>query len=207
MLGKHNPADLVTKHLDQGTSEGHTHIVNYEFMIGRAKEAPKLYGVWRSVGEHLLNKEQNEWKYMHLLIGWYGGRAEQRCQPTSKRLVGMFCKYKSRKCQRRESKGNEKCGIDVEEERATVDGLRAAGAPGNQLVGTGVQRFECRPAYQPWGSNLTFQPKAGVSWVQGLRHGVAMHPRGRHLREGMTLLPTWENHTWNVNSSLHHNNK
>ena len=37
------------------------------------------------------------------------------------------------------------------------------------------------------GSTRTFQPKAGVSWELGLRHGVTMHPRGRHLREGRIL--------------------
>ena len=41
----------------------------------------------------------------------------------------------------------------------------------------------------PQGSTLTFQPKAGVSCGIGLRHGVTMHPGGRHLREGMILLP------------------
>ena len=41
----------------------------------------------------------------------------------------------------------------------------------------------------PRGSTLTFQPTAGVSWAHGLRHGVTMHPRGRHLRGVRTLLP------------------
>ena len=41
----------------------------------------------------------------------------------------------------------------------------------------------------PQGSTLTFQHKAGVPCGIGLRHGVTMHPRGRHLREGMILLP------------------
>ena len=40
----------------------------------------------------------------------------------------------------------------------------------------------------PQGSTLTFQRKVGVSWAHGLRHGVTMHPRGRHLREGRILL-------------------
>ena len=31
---------------------------------------------------------------------------------------------------------------------------------------------------QPWGSTLTFQHKVGVSWAQGSRHGVTMHPMG-----------------------------
>ena len=38
---------------------------------------------------------------------------------------------------------------------------------------------------RPWGATLTFQLYTGVPWVHGLRHGVTMHPRGRHLREGM----------------------
>ena len=42
VLGKHNPADLLTKHLDQATSEGHTETLNYKFNIGRAREAPKI---------------------------------------------------------------------------------------------------------------------------------------------------------------------
>ena len=46
-----------------------------------------------------------------------------------------------------------------------------------------------------WGRTLSFQRNVGVSWVFGLRHGVAMHPRGRHLRESMTLLSSWESHT------------
>ena len=41
----------------------------------------------------------------------------------------------------------------------------------------------------PQGSTLTFQLNAGVSYGIGLRHGVTMHPRGRHLRDGMILLP------------------
>ena len=40
----------------------------------------------------------------------------------------------------------------------------------------------------PQGPTLTFQHKAGVSWATGLRHGVTMHPRGRHSREGMIPL-------------------
>ena len=51
VLGKHNPADLCTEHLDQATSEGHTTTLNYHFTMGRAKEAPKLHGIWKTVGE------------------------------------------------------------------------------------------------------------------------------------------------------------
>ena len=187
VLGKNNPADLFTKYPDQKTSEGHTSTKHYYFNTGRAKEAPKLHGVWKSVGEYLMNNDHRYWEQLQLLTGWYGGRIGKRSQPIARREVGIVCRGHQRKCGRRESRASEG--------RVTIDGLRTAGAPGEQLIGTGVQRFECRPAYQPWGSTLTFRHNAGVSWVHGLRHGVAMHPRGRHLREGMTLLFTWESHT------------
>ena len=45
------------------------------------------------------------------------------------------------------------------------------------------------PPSQPQGSTVTYLQKAGVSCGTGLRHGVTMHPRGRHSREGVTLLP------------------
>ena len=63
---------------------------------------------------------------------------------------------------------------------------------------------------QPWGSILTFQPSVVVSWVPGLRHGVTMHPRGRHSREGMILPSPWRSQHRPVNSShninLHNHN-
>ena len=40
----------------------------------------------------------------------------------------------------------EKKGLVKVDEREAIDGLRTMGAPGNQLAGTGVQRFERRPA-------------------------------------------------------------
>ena len=41
----------------------------------------------------------------------------------------------------------------------------------------------------PRGTTLTFQLNAGVSCGTGRRHGATTHPRGRHLRGVMTLLP------------------
>ena len=61
-------------------------------------------------------------------------------------------------------------------------GVHAAGTLGSN--GSNAAR-PCRPQ----GSTLTFQPRAGVPWVHGLRHGVTMHPRGRHLREGRIPWP------------------
>ena len=72
----------------------------------------------------------------------------------------------------------------------------------NELTGSGqqvlqgtnwqVQGYNGLNAAQlshPWASTLTFRRNAGVSWVLGLRHGVTMHPRGRHLRGDRILLP------------------
>ena len=46
VLGKDNPADLYTKHLDTTTIERHTKTLACEFSEGRAKEAPKLHLVY-----------------------------------------------------------------------------------------------------------------------------------------------------------------
>ena len=51
VFGKHNPADLFTKYLDQATSEGHITTLRYKFIDGRAQEAFKLHVVCKSVGE------------------------------------------------------------------------------------------------------------------------------------------------------------
>ena len=51
VLGKHNPADLFTKYLDQATSEGHITTPHYKFINGRVKEAPKLHCIWKFVKE------------------------------------------------------------------------------------------------------------------------------------------------------------
>ena len=54
--------------------------------------------------------------------------------------------------------------------------------------GQGSNGLNAAQPDHPWGSTRTFRPKAGVSWALGLRHGVTMHPRGRHLREDRILL-------------------
>ena len=90
------------------------------------------------------------------------------------------CRYhdQSKDCESYGSNVDGDCESEAEETYTTTDGLWTAGALGDQLIGTGVQRLECRPVYQSWGSTLIFQCKIGVSWVQDLRHGVAIHPMG-----------------------------
>ena len=182
VLGKNNPADLFAKYLDQVTSENHTATMKYEFTTGRAREVPKLHCIWRLVGEHLMNSNQKEWEGLRLIVDWYGNRGVSKNPSATRNVLGRLCTRQSKKCESRESNGDGR--------HVTIDGLRTAGLPGKQLAGTGVQRFERRPVCQPWGSILIFQHKIAVSWAFGLRHGVAMHPRGRHLREGIILLCT-----------------
>ena len=67
------------------------------------------------------------------------------------------------------------------EHTGTIDGLRTAGAPGNQLAGTGVQRLERRPAWPALGfdPNLPAQRWRVVgTWVE---------TRGGHAPEGATF--------------------
>ena len=45
VLGKNNPADLYTKHLDVAITEKHIKAMAYEFTEGRASEAPKLHTI------------------------------------------------------------------------------------------------------------------------------------------------------------------
>ena len=88
-------------------------------------------------------------------------------------------------------------------ERLTGSGRQVL--QGNNWQVQGSNGLTAAQPDQPWGSTLTFQLHAGVSWAHGLRHGVAMHPRGRHLREGMALPFTWESQHWPVNSSRNTN--
>ena len=64
---------------------------------------------------------------------------------------------------------------------------RIAGAPGSKRQVQGYNGLNAAQPVCPWGSTRTFQLKAGVSWELGLRRGVAVHSRGRHLREGRIL--------------------
>ena len=82
----------------------------------------------------------------------------------------------------------------------TLDNVHVTGPRQQVLRGytwqvQGTNGSNSAPPSHPRGSTLTFQREVGVSWVLGLRHGVTMHPRGRHLREDMTLLSTWRGHS------------
>ena len=65
----------------------------------------------------------------------------------------------------------------------------AAGAPGSNWPVTGYNGGAGAQLSQPRGSTLIFLFNVGVSCAIGSRHAVTMHPRGRHSREGMIVLP------------------
>ena len=125
MLGKHNPADPCTKYLDQSTSEGHTETMDYMFTGGRAKEAPRLHGLWQTVGEYLMNGKGKEWAMIQLLTEPCNVKSKTR----NRGLLGAIAERELRSC--------GYCESNVNERRRTTNGFFAAGAPGDQLVGTG----------------------------------------------------------------------
>ena len=152
VLGKHNPADLFTKHLDQHTSEGHIEILRYMFGKARFKEAPELHMIRRSAGEYLTNVSQVQWPSLHVIFGngstlnddngnWRYGRYSKGIMSGQTQKGDLGVTSRSRTCSRRE--------VELKDNYMTTDGLRTAGAPEKQLTGTGVQRPERRPACQP----------------------------------------------------------
>ena len=90
VLGKDNPADLFTKHLDQSTSENHIGTLQYRFATGRAEEAPKLHGVWRSVREQMMDSDQEDWEFLQLVTG-------RNQISRSKGILGVLCRGGSKR--------------------------------------------------------------------------------------------------------------
>ena len=123
------------------------------------------------------------------------------CQDVREFCVAVSTNKSLTRRQRAEMVGS-KCLCMVE--RLTGSGQQVL--HGNNWQIQGSNGSNAAQLSQPWGATLTFQLYAGVSWVHGLRHWVARHPRGRHLREGMTLLLTWENQHRSVNSCQHISN-
>ena len=173
-LGTNNFADLYTKHLDACTIEKHTRTMVYEFIEGRAKEAPKL---------HVLQSDDQD-----------------PCQSVRETCGALNTNNSLTKRHRNQMVGSN-CLCILE--RLMGSGQQVLRGTNWQVKGSNgrtIAQFD-----QLWGPTLAFQLNVGVSWAHGLRHGVATHPRGRHLREGMTLLFTCESQHGPVNSGHHVN--
>ena len=64
VLGRDNPADLYTKHLDTNTSNHHVNNLKFEYQEGRAEEAPKLHKLSRSMDEYITGMHCDEWEWL-----------------------------------------------------------------------------------------------------------------------------------------------
>ena len=84
--------------------------------------------------------------------------------------------------------------VNVVQEPRQLTGSRRQVLHGTNWQVQGSNGSNAAQLDQPWGSTLTFQHNVGMSCGTGLRHGVTMHPRGPHLREGMILLPHGTTH-------------
>ena len=181
VLGKDNPADLYTKYLDTQTANQHLSELAYQAASGRAAEAPKL---------HLLSKPLEDIHGVNVSIcDWVNtimeAMATTKAQLAAWRRRNMIG-YVGERSYDKTNTTHDETSLDQQVlwgSKWQVQGYN----------GKGMQFY--MPTAQPdhpWGSTRTFQSTAeqgtGVSWVHGLRHGVTMHPRGRHLREGMILL-------------------
>ena len=174
VLGEVNPADLYTKYLDEATTLRHTEALAYSFTTGRAAEAPKLhllealmYDVCETVlaVSDAMNSNKSLSKYSR----------ERMINREVLAILGTTGTV--RNVQNRHAKVNN--GL-------TCSGQRVLW--GYNWQARGSNGLNSAPPSQPQGSTLTFQHNAGVPCGTGLRHGVTMHPRGRHSREGMIPL-------------------
>ena len=191
LLGKDNPADLYTKHLDTRTINNHLKKMEYCEASGRATEAPKLHVLSRSMAEYYngnANGEGSVCKWVNMtmramMTSESGGSAKngqiQNVYRNGKR-IHVYDKER----------------IDVYD-NGRIDVYESTSSDQRMLRGynwpiQGSNGSNAAQLSQPRGSTRTSQSTAmretDVSWVHGLRHGVTMHPRGRHLREGMILL-------------------
>ena len=90
----------------------------------------------------------------------------------------------------------------AEEGDSSGDARRPTGSGQQVLQGykwqvQGSNGLNAAQLSHPWGSTLIFQRNAGVSWVFGLRHGVAMH---RNVNRILLYIHGRATHR-NVNSS------
>lgn len=97
VLGKENPADLYTKHLDWASIEMHTGRMNHKFSTGRATEAPKLHCVSQAMYEHDLMGHEQSWKWLSYLT-----RDTCKMENANCEAAGPMCGRDENKWERRD---------------------------------------------------------------------------------------------------------
>ena len=79
VLGKENLADLSTKRLDEKTKYLHTKASGYQYIIGRATEAPILHMISQArYQEEVLNGGQPQWQWLKYFNGDAGKQVNRR---------------------------------------------------------------------------------------------------------------------------------
>ena len=183
VLGEESPADVYTKFLDSMTSNIHLKKLEYQFTHGRSSEAPQLHEISVSIDEYRYGHEYKHCEWVQIMIN--GLSQSKHNEPRRSRNAGQYMltrgseKYSHNHQYSEQETKNGECNIDVWHQVLWGSKPRIQGSNGSNAA-----QLNC-----PQGATLTFQRKAGVSCGTGLKHGVTMHPRGRHLREAITLMP------------------
>ena len=177
VLGKENPADLYTKHLDVATSNLHTSKFGYIFIEGRSTQAPQLHVMAQSLDECRNGDARELCEWVQIIMSHVGKSRSQ------KKSIGgantMYNEGSQDACSCRDNWDNMECTTEVWQRVLWGSKQREQG-----FNGSNAAQLDC-----PQGTTLTFQLNAGVPCVTGLRHGVTMHPRERHLRGVRIPLP------------------
>ena len=183
VLGEENPADLYTKFLDAMTSSIHLKQLEHQFTHGRSVEALQAHEISISIDESNCGRNHGHCEWVQVMINGlskskYGEPRQSQHGGQYNLLQGSGRNCSSRQVSEQRAKDGG-CTTDVRHQVLWGSKQRVQGS-----TGLNAAQLSC-----PQGSTLTVQLDAGVSCGTGLRHGVTMHPRGRHSRGVMTLMP------------------
>ena len=87
VLGKDNPADLFTKHLDCNTMGQHLKKLKCELTEGRANEAPKLHNISISIDEYNTMGSWRQWEWLDVITGAIENRSPKVQKFKGKELI------------------------------------------------------------------------------------------------------------------------
>ena len=202
VLGTDNPADLFTKYFDEKTCIHHTRNLGYNVAQGRPEDAPQLHSISMSMDEYYIGKNIRPWPGLQYLERRKTNGVHYEARQGKGGELNVVHRTKHTKQNTKERQITQDNPNVVNKRRSTrslyletyVDEHKHSTCSRQRVLWGSRQRVQGTNGSNaaqlscPQGSTLTFQHKAGVSCGTGLRHGVTMHPRGRHLRGGMTLL-------------------
>ena len=188
VLGTNNFADLFTKHFEEKVNRLHTNDLSFHFKEGRSSEAPQLHKMSQSLDDHLHGENLEQWEWLQCIYHRLFDRCSRKQGGDHERV--RRCDKAVMSIKREDPVEDSKCVSGQ-----VVTNRRRQTSPWQQVLWgytwqvQGYNGSNSAQLSHPRGSTLIFQPTGGVPWELGLRYGVTMHPRGRHLREDRTLLP------------------